>query len=130
MRRAELISLTSSLGILAVSLTAFSWEVRQQIRERDNYRCQDTGEPARECAHYSHDKSLETYDTPENGRVLTQKSHYMDHFNRHGRPELGLSNHHNLWALKTIWKRLSDEEKVGLPTPEEVLLPRQMKMFR
>lgn len=131
MRRAEThLALISSLGLLAVSLTAFSRSVRHEIGERDHWTCQESGyKGALEAAHFSHNKNDPAYNTPENGRMLAPKFHYLDHYNRHGTPGLGLSEAENLWALNEIWKRLTDKERRGLPEPDTVTQPHQMQMF-
>lgn len=106
---------------LAVPLLgfAFSHRVRQIIHERDGEKSVWSGEKDNlECAHISHKKGG-GYNTPENGRLLTRKEHYVDHFNRHGSDELGLENHKNTWSLWAIWKRLTQPERDDLYEPEE-----------
>ncbi len=105
----------ASLGLLVVaSFGAFSHKVRAQIYNRDRGRSVESGAQADEAAHYDHTRN-ENYDTVENGRMLTTREHYLDHYYRRNN---GLSYQGNKWALERIWERLSDSERQGLPTPD------------
>lgn len=128
MRPERLSFYISTLGLMAVSLTSFSYSVRREIRERDKYTCQKCGRPAKECSHFDHDRSSDGYDSPDNGEVLCTRCHYLDHYNRHLDPGLGLSREGNLWALNKIWERIPVKDRRDLPLPESV--SRQAHTFR
>lgn len=111
----------ASIGLIVIAafgaLGAFSRGTREAIWQRDQGRSVESGMGGHlECAHYDHTRNS-YYDTPENGRLLTPREHYMDHFNNHGYN--GLSLEGNIWALEHIWERLSDYERQGLPEPGE-----------
>lgn len=111
-----------NLGLLSATTviagSAFSWGTRAIIRNRDGRKSVISGEEeSLECSHINHDKRRAEYDDESNGRMLTTREHYLDHFRRHGYSNLGLTKRQNEWALRQIWERLSDEEKVGLPPP-------------
>lgn len=109
------------LSVVALTM-AFSPDVRRAILERDGYRSVETGRRQNlEAAHDDHSKSNPDYDTPENGKTLTRVEHYKDHVDRAGKN--GLRPHHNDWALRSIWKRLSMKDKLelfeeGYPDPD------------
>ncbi len=105
------------LGVAFVSQFAFSKNVRKQIFNRDQGKSKWSNEPGEEAAHVNHSKSSPDYNTPENGRMLTKREHYIDHYNRAGRNGLSIAG--NIAALRLIWKRLTDTEKRGLPEPPE-----------
>lgn len=109
----------ASLGLLVVAaFSAFSRETREKIWERDKGRSAESGMAGDlECAHYDHSRGSH-YDDPENGRLLTTREHYLDHYYRHGHN--GLTKSQNRWSLDKIWERLSDSEREGLPTPDSV----------
>lgn len=116
----ELITHAIDLSPLAIPLLlAFSSGIRKQILNRDRGADVWTGEREKlEAAHITHDRSDPFYNDVANGRMLTARNHYIDHVNRVGRNGLSLAA--NNAALRLIWLRLSDEEKVGLmPPPEE-----------
>lgn len=95
----------------------FSWNVAKQIRKRDRNRSAQSGNTGKlEAAHINHNQRNKNYDDPSNGRLLTTTEHYLDHYYRHGRN--GLTKSQNIWALKQIWERLTDEEKESLPHPD------------
>lgn len=96
---------------------AFSYPVRKKILARDGADVWDGSTEHLEAAHIDHSKSNPNYNTESNGRMLKAHNHYMDHYNRAGRN--GLNGVANDWALRAIWARLSEEEKVGLPSPPE-----------
>ena len=113
------------LSLLAASFPifgmAFSYFVKQQIRERDGWKSVISGRTDNlEAAHINHDKSSKQYDDSRNGRLLTTDEHYQDHYNRHGKKGLGLTKKQNKWALQKIWKRLSAEERKKLPPPDSL----------
>jgi hypothetical protein len=88
--------------------SAFSYEVREQIKQRANYKSELSGrddEPL-ECAHYNHDKHNPGYNDPDNGRLLLLSEHLQDHIDREG--VNGLSSKENEWAIRTIESRLRD----------------------
>jgi hypothetical protein len=103
-------------GILILSEFAFSRSIRKQIHARDEVDVWD-GTVETECAHITHDKSDPMYNDPSNGRLLSKRNHYLDHYNREGRN--GLTKAGNDWALVAIWNRLTEEEREGLPSPPE-----------
>jgi hypothetical protein len=119
------------LGVLGLSSAAFSKRAKDYIRTRDGGKSAESGEEGvLEIAHYNHDRNKENYNRAENGRCLTRREHYADHFNRHGTRGLGLSEEDNTWALKSIWKRMSRCERRDLPKPEMVgqdFIPRKRK---
>lgn len=103
---------------LMLSSMAFSYSTRKEMLERDNHASVESGKTNNlEAAHYSHDKNNPDYDSVNNGRMLTRAEHYMDHYTRHGRSDLGLTRRQNRWALNTIWSRMTKKEKKGLPPP-------------
>lgn len=104
-------------GFLLLSQLAFSRNVRKQIFNRDQGKSRWSDEPGEEAAHILHNRDNPKYNTPENGRMLTKREHYLDHINREGRN--GLSKAGNDAALRLIWNRLSPEERRGLPEPPE-----------
>lgn len=114
----HLLTLTAIVGgIYLLSQFAFTSGVRKQIFNRDKGKSVWSGEGgAVEAAHISHQRD-ENYNTVENGRLLKPAEHYLDHVNRVGRNGLTLAA--NNAALRLIWKRLSEEEKAGLPPPPE-----------
>jgi len=122
MSRAEFIVGTGLL--IATSFfanAAFTSDRRRKILERDRGRSVVSGETENlEAAHINHDKKNPKYNDISNGRTLTTREHYQDHFDRHGRKNLGLSENGNKWALQKIWERLSDKEREGLNPPELV----------
>lgn len=108
--------LVLALGLFFISMGAFSLRVKKKIKERDHNQSVWSGETEHlEVAHIDHSRSNPRYNNESNGRLLAVQEHYMDHYNRHGRN--GINSHQNIWALKTIWNRLSPEEKRGLPSP-------------
>lgn len=107
------------IGGLAIAGGAFSRPVRKIVHERDRVDVWDGSEEHLEVAHISHAKT-EIYNSETNGRLLSSKNHYIDHFNRHGNETLGLTEEANKWSLSMIWKRLTEAEKETLPPPEEV----------
>lgn len=104
-------------GFLLLSQFAFSSGARSQILNRDKKDVWTNETENLEAAHITHDKRDPRYNSPENGRMLTRRNHYIDHYNREGRN--GLTIPANNAALRLIWKRLSPEERQGLPEPPE-----------
>lgn len=104
-------------GIFLLSQFAFSKNVRKQIYNRDQGKSRWSDEPGEEAAHILHNRDNPNYNTPENGRMLTKREHYLDHINRAGRN--GLTIPGNNAALRLIWRRLSLKERRGLPEPPE-----------
>lgn len=106
----------ATMGLFFISLGAFSSTSRRKILKRDGYKSVLSGETDNlEASHLDHSRDNPNYDHPSNGRTLTTKEHYLDHYNRHGRN--GLTKKQNIWALNKIWSRLTEEEKIGLPDP-------------
>lgn len=104
-------------GILLLSQFAFTRPIRREIHTRDEVDVWDGATERLECAHITHDKSDPRYNDTSNGRLLTIRNHYLDHYNREGRN--GLTKAGNDWALRAIWNRLTEDEKRGLPLPPE-----------
>lgn len=95
---------------------AFSRKSKEIIRKRDGGKSVLSGSDKHiEMSHIDHSKKKPNYDDPSNGRCLTTLEHYYDHYNRHGYN--GLTKAQNIWALKQIWNRLTEEEKRGVPNP-------------
>ncbi len=119
------------LGVIGLGGMAFGRNTRNFIRMRDEGKSVESGEEGLlEVAHYNHDKNSENYNRAKNGRCLTRREHYADHFNRHATPGLGLDEEDNLWALRSIWGRMSKNERRNLPCPEQVgqdFIPRGSK---
>lgn len=108
----------SILLLLMITQMAFSFGTKKKILERDNNTSVESGKTRNlEAAHYNHDKKREDYDDEKNGRMLTRSEHYMDHYKRHNKEGLGLSRQQNRWALNTIWNRMTEKERKGLPPP-------------
>lgn len=104
----------ASLPVLSLP---FSRKIRDIIFNRDEGKSVLSGETdGLEAAHIDHTRGP-NYDDPGNGRMLTTKEHYEDHFNRHGRN--GLNESQNKWALKMIWNRLTEDEKKEVKPPYE-----------
>lgn len=114
----KLTPFASVLLSLMISGMAFSYSTKKEMLERDNNASVESGKTQNlEAAHYNHDKRNEDYDSVDNGRMLTRAEHYMDHYTRHGRKDLGLTRRQNRWALNTIWRRMTKKERRGLPPP-------------
>jgi hypothetical protein len=99
---------TALLLLFRLITSSFSYEVREQIRKRAGYRSELSGrddEPL-ECAHWNHDKTEQTYDDPDNGRLLLLSEHLQDHIDRAG--ENGLSESDNNYAIRTLERKLRD----------------------
>ena len=108
---------TISLGVMSfVLLNAFGRQSREEIKKRDGNKSAYSGKTGRlDASHLDHNKKNPKYDNPENGRLLTPREHYLDHYNRHARN--GISTSQNIWALKQLWNRLSRQDRKGLPSP-------------
>ena len=119
MERSTYYKIATVIGVAALSQGAFSWGVRKKILERDKADVWDGSTERLEASHISHKKGTEIYNSESNGRMLSTRSHYIDHFNRHGSETLGITEEGNKWSLRTIWARLTEEEKAELPPPEE-----------
>lgn len=105
-------------GILLLSEFAFTSQIRRAIKRRDGGQDVWDGSTEKlEAAHINHDKKSESYNSEENGRLLTTRNHYIDHYNRAGRNGLPIKG--NDAALRLIWQRLTEEEREGLPSPPE-----------
>jgi len=112
----EVIHTSVNLLSLAPFFLAFSVASRQKIHERDNDACVMCGAVGGcECAHIDHNRDNSNYDDPSNGRLLCKRDHYLDHLHREGRN--GLTRENNLFALQSIWARLTGEEREGLEPP-------------
>jgi len=114
----EILPTVSLLGaVVFISQWAFSSGVRKRLLNRDGADVW-TGETEKlEAAHITHDRSDPMYNHESNGRMLTTRNHYLDHINRVGRNGLTLAG--NNAALRLIWRRLSEQEREGLPPPPE-----------
>lgn len=96
----------ASLGLLAISMCAFSKPVRNKIKARDGNKSVWSGKTTGlEAAHINHNKKSPKYNDVSNGRMLTTAEHFWDHVNRHGTKGLGLSDEANNWAIVMLWKR-------------------------
>lgn len=105
-----LAGLALATGVV-LSQFAFSRGVRQQILERDGYRCTRCGGTDHlEAAHYPTHKRDSGYDTVERGITLDSRCHYIDHVRNHGKN--GLSKRQNSWSINKIWERLSEEDRI------------------
>lgn len=118
----ELFTTTAIIGgIFLLSQFAFSKKTRKEIIKRDGYACVLCGSTdGCNCAHIDHSRDNPRYDDPSDGRVLCDEHHYLDHYNRHGSPNLGLNEAQNRWSLASIWARLSENKKKRLPPPDSV----------
>lgn len=104
------------IGAVTISsLFAFSRPVRREMKERDQVDVWDGSSGVLEAAHIDHSRSNPNYNSLSNGRMLSKRNHYLDHYNRVGRNGLTLAG--NNYALNRIWERLSEEERAGLPLP-------------
>lgn len=121
------VSIGSLVVLAQAMLGSFSFGVREQIRERDGVCVETGGTKHLECAHWNHDKSNPEYDTPENGRLLTAREHYLDHWYRR---DNGLSDQHNEEAINSIWGRLSKRERKGLPHPNNYNKKKLARAFK
>lgn len=108
----------AALFIVLILGLAFSKKVRDEIFRRDGGADVWNGIKDRlHAAHINHSKLFEFYNHASNGRMLTIRNHFIDHWNRHGRN--GLTLDQNLWALKTLWKYMTSKEREGLRPPWE-----------
>ena len=109
----------SALGLLAIAFFAFSRNSRKIIHKRDEEKSALSGEEGKlVCAHIDHDKKKRHYNNPNNGRLLTIKEHYLDHYNRHGKN--GLSKDDNLATAKGLYFSLSKSQRQELPDWEKL----------
>lgn len=113
----HLLELSLIAGIVVLSQFACSRPVRRKVHERDKVDVWDGSTENLEVAHIQHNRDNPLYNSEENARLLSRKNHYIDHYNREGRN--GLTIQANRWSLRTIWARLTDEEKSKLPPPPE-----------
>lgn len=121
MERKRYVEVAMSIGALVVlsqaMLGAFSLKSKKEIWNRDGGQSAESGDQGNlECAHYDHSRENPLYNDPSNGRLLTRREHYLDHFYRR---DNGLSQQANEWAVKMIWDRLSKSERKGLPAPDK-----------
>jgi uncharacterized protein YhaN len=109
----------ATIGLLTIaSLGAFSKKTKEEIWARDGGKSKLSGKRDRlHAAHINHARN-EKYDQASNGRLLTVREHYQDHYNRHGRN--GLTTGGNKWALAKLWALLTGAEKKGLKPPESI----------
>jgi len=109
----------SALGLLAISICAFSKDVRKKIRKRDNNKSVLScgGDPLH-CAHINHNRNSPDYNKTQNGRLLTVREHYLDHYNGHGKN--GLSKKNNYAATKGLFYMLSIKQRKDLPNYEDL----------
>lgn len=109
----------SAMGLLAISLCAFSKHIRRAIKKRDGYRSAESGvKGCLQCAHINHDKKSPDYNRLSNGRLLTVREHYLDHFNNHGTN--GLNKEDNFATVKGLWFMLPKSKRKGLPRWDEL----------
>lgn len=113
-----LLELSLIAGIVVLSQLAFSRPIRRKIWERDGGKCVICGSTVGcECSHIDHSRENPRYNHESNGRLLCKPDHYLvDHVNREGRN--GLPIHQNQYAKRTIWQRLTQQEREKLPPPE------------
>ena len=105
-------------GILLLSEFAFTSQIRRLIKGRDHRQdVWDGSTENLEAAHITHDRRDPRYNDASNGRMLSRRNHYIDHLNRAGNNGLPIKG--NNAALRLIWQRLTEEERVGLPSPPE-----------
>jgi len=109
----------ATVGLFFIaSLGAFSKKSRKEIYERDGGKSARSGKRGKlHAAHIDHTRN-ENYDKPSNGRLLTVREHYQDHYNRHGRN--GLTTGGNRWALGKLWDLLTGKERKGLKPPDSI----------
>lgn len=101
---------------------SFRPKERLAILRRDGFKSVESGETEElEAAHINHSRKYERYHKPDNGRTLTTEEHYLDHYNRHNLPDLGLPDEGNQAALWLVWQRLPPEKRRRLPPPESIL---------
>jgi len=104
----------SALGLLAIAFFAFSRNSRKIIHKRDEEKSALSGEEGKlVCAHIDHDKNNPHYNNPNNGRLLTIREHYLDHYNRHG--SNGLSKKDNRDTAKGLYYMLPKSKRKNLP---------------
>lgn len=110
-----------AIGIVGLlSVGAFSKDSRKSIWKRDKGKSVWSGETeGLTVAHINHDKTSPKYDDPDNGRLLTNREQYIDHFNRHGTVSIGLTEPKNKQALGILYHSLDDKQREGLPKPIE-----------
>ena len=95
----------STLGLIAVALSAFSKKSKHEIHERDGYVCVSCGSSfPLEASHIDHDRNSPLYNDPDNGETLCPSCHLQDHIDRAG--DNGLSKAANDWAIEQLRKRI------------------------
>lgn len=110
----------TALGLLAIAFCGFSRTIRRKIKERDGNRSVLSGATTRlQCAHISHDKNNPKINSVSNGRQLTYREHYLDHYNRHKKN--GLSVQDNYSTVKGLYCMLNKRERQGLPHYDTLL---------
>jgi hypothetical protein len=110
----------AGVALYEIGNSAFSKPVRDAIIKRDGGKSVWSGETEDlEAAHISHDKNDPYYDDASNGRTLTHREQYIDHFNRHGTVSIGSSESENKSSLGIIYHTLDEEKREGLPPPKE-----------
>lgn len=89
-------------------------------------------------AHINHNKNAANYDNKSNGRVLCETCHYIDHVNRAGRNgvmpyfnralrQLLPNKFSDDFALRQLWNKVPDENKVKLLSPDQLIKIRNQK---
>lgn len=112
---AEIVLPTFFLFLLT---TAFSHKSREAILKRDGGKSVLSGETEHlHAAHWDHSRSNPDYDKPENGRMLTRREHYIDHYTR---TDNGLTPEQNYYGMQKLWESMTPQERAGLPSPEEL----------
>lgn len=89
-------------------------------------------------AHIDHNKNEANYDNKSNGRVLCETCHYVDHVNRAGRNgvmpffdraigRLLPNQSSDDFALRQLWNKVPDEDKMNLLSPDQLIEIRKRK---
>jgi hypothetical protein len=107
----------------------FSPETRETVRSRVISKFgrlvnEDDGSPLvtpAEYRHVDHSRGSDRRDCPTNCLVGDAIHHYWDHI----RSALdgwdnGLTGEQNMQAIQTLWERIPDEYRKGLPAPDDL----------
>ena len=132
MKRAEaqtlLLNTAALVAIYQLVRAAFTREVRQQIMERDGWKCVECGfEYGLEASHTDHSRANPDYNNPENGQAKCRVHHYLQHF--YEWENNGLSEEHNRMALNSLWSRIPEgaRHKYNLPHPDHWPMSRELQ---
>ena len=116
----------TALGLLAIAFCGFSRTIRRKIKERDGNRSVLSGATTRlQCAHINHDKKSKKRNHVSNGRQLTYREHYLEHYHRHKRN--GLNAQDNYSTVKGLYKMMNKRERQGLPHYDTMLKTKKEK---